>query len=400
LKSYHKLEDDAIRPSPDLSLPGIPCQGKTDRKALLGTTYEITVPSQAKPAETQTKTAENVFRKLNRWAIQNVSRTIMPEERVKNCMRLVKPDRKTVDILKSRESVFYSGLTVCGSIWICPICAAKISERRRNELKTAVATAKQNGYQVLLLTQTIPHYSNQRLKPLMDKFAKARTKQRERKSWKTLSSRLGLSGSLRSLELTHGQNGWHIHTHELLFIDPAADQVNIPQTMLDILTTWQRACKDSGLSIPSIEHGVDLRDGSYADQYVNKWGLEEEMTKSHIKSGREDNRTPFDFLRSVLATGECDDADLFREYAKAFKGKRQLVWSRGLRDLLHLDAELTDQELAEKEEESAELLGSLSLDQWRFILSKEVRGEVLEHARQNGLPGVLDFLAGLRCQPH
>jgi len=397
VKSYHKQPPKATKRSPDLSFPATQCQGLTDQKALLGTTYEITVPSTGKPAETD---ALEPKRKINRFSIQSVSKTIMPEERVKNCMRLVKPDRKTVDILKSKEKVFYSGLTVCGSIWICPICAAKISERRRNELKTAVAIAKENGYQVLLLTQTIPHYSNQRLKPLMAKFAAARTKQRERKSWKILSSRISLAGSLRSLEITYGENGWHIHTHELLFIEPTAVKLNIPETMLEILSTWQRACKSVGLPIPSIEHGVDLRDGTYADQYVNKWGLEEEMTKSHIKHGRENSCTPFDFLRIVLATGDCYYADLFREYAKVFKGKRQLIWSRGLRDLLGLEAEMTDLDLALKEEEHAEILASLSLDQWRFILQKEVRGEVLEHARLNGLPGILAFLTGLRCQPH
>lgn len=370
---------------------------KSSSQSLLGTTYEITGPPSSKSLEIESKKPLN---RLSRWAIQAVAKTIMPEERVKNCMRLVKPDRKTVDILKSRENTHYSGLTVCGSIWLCPICAAKISEKRRNELKKAVSTAKQKGYQVLLLTQTVPHYSHQRLKSVLGKFSKARTLQRQRSGWKKMSDRIGLAGTLRALEITQGANGWHVHTHELLFIKPGADKINIPLVLCDILISWQRACKTAGLESPSAEHGVDLRDGSYADQYVNKWGIEEEMTKSHIKHGREGGRTPFDLLRSVLAFGECDDGDLFREYAKAFKGKRQLVWSRGLRDLLGLDTELTDLELAEKEEESAELLGSLSLGQWRFILQKEVRGEVLEVARMQGWEGVLSYLAGLQRQPH
>jgi hypothetical protein len=393
---YHKPDTQARAPHRDLVRSAERTVQGHDG-SLLGTTYEITLGSPSKPSDSG---GSQAIRKIKRWSLQAASKTIMPEERVKNCYRLVKPDRKSVDILKSKENVFYSGLTVCGSLWICPVCAAKISERRRNELKTAVARAKQEGYQVLLLTQTIPHYSNQRLKPLMAKFALARTKQRQRYSWLNLADSINLAGTLRSLETTYGQNGFHIHTHELLFIRPGAGKINIPLLMLDILSTWQRACKSAGLPTPSIEHGVDLRDGSYADQYVNKWGLEEEMTKSHVKQGRENSLTPWDFLRIVLETGDCEYADLFREYAKAFKGKRQLVWSRGLRDLLGLDDELTDLELATKEEDHAEILASLTLDQWRFILSKEVRGEVLEHARALGLPGVLTFLAGLRCQPH
>ena len=32
-----------------------------------------------------------------------------------------------------------------------------------------------------------------------------------------------------------------------------------------------------------MKHGLDLQDGSYAEQYVSKWGLPEEMSKGHIK---------------------------------------------------------------------------------------------------------------------
>ncbi len=38
--------------------------------------------------------------------------------------------------------------------------------------------------------------------------------------------------------------------------------------------------------------------GAYADKYVSKWGLEQEMTKGHIKKGREGGLTPFDLLKT------------------------------------------------------------------------------------------------------
>jgi len=37
------------------------------------------------------------------------------------------------------------------------------------------------------------------------------------------------------------------------------------------------------LPAPSMEHGLDLRDGKYADKYVSKWGIEHELTKGHVK---------------------------------------------------------------------------------------------------------------------
>ena len=44
--------------------------------------------------------------------------------------------------------------------------------------------------------------------------------------------------------------------------------------------------KKAGLGSPSFQHGIDLRDGSFANNYVAKWGLEDEMTKGHIKKGK------------------------------------------------------------------------------------------------------------------
>lgn len=33
-------------------------------------------------------------------------------------------------------------------------------------------------------------------------------------------------------------------------------------------------------------HGCDLREGKYADHYVSKWGLEDEVTKGHTKKAK------------------------------------------------------------------------------------------------------------------
>ncbi|MGY0205275.1 hypothetical protein ACW7EJ_17835, partial [Acinetobacter soli] len=42
-----------------------------------------------------------------------------------------------------------------------------------------------------------------------------------------------------------------------------------------------KACVTSGLDSPSMHHGLDLRNGYYADQYISKWGIEDEITKGH-----------------------------------------------------------------------------------------------------------------------
>ena len=78
--------------------------------------------------------------RLLKWALQAEARAILPNERIAHCLRQVVPIAAGVEVFHSTEHqvAFYSGLFVCGSVWMCPLCAAKISERRRDELELAI----------------------------------------------------------------------------------------------------------------------------------------------------------------------------------------------------------------------------------------------------------------------
>ena len=54
----------------------------------------------------------------------------------------------------------------CANAWGCPVCAAIISEHRKNEVKEAMDWWKAQGGSVLLLTLTVPHYSHTDIKQL------------------------------------------------------------------------------------------------------------------------------------------------------------------------------------------------------------------------------------------
>ena len=54
----------------------------------------------------------------------------------------------------------------------------------------------------------------------------------------------------------------------------------------DMYRVWVDCCEKAGLDKPSRKHGLNLRNGDYANNYVAKWGLEHEMTKGHIKRAR------------------------------------------------------------------------------------------------------------------
>lgn len=345
----------------------------------LGKEHEIT---QLSPIDA----ALHILKRLERWQLQNVARSLLFDNRVCKCCRV--NIQSNVDLMRAKEgNVHYKGLMICGSIWVCPVCAAKISERRRLELVEGVNRWKEKGGRVYLLTLTAPHHHGDDLKTLLERFTTARRLFRNRKAFARVAEEIGQKGSIRALETTYGANSWHNHTHELLFCINGA---RVPDAR-DLLPAWQKACVDAGLEMPN-EHGLVVDMGDKAAKYASKWGIEDELTKAHIKKGREGRLTPFDLLREVLNTGCAESAERFIEFAGQYKGRKQLVWSKGLRSLLGCNVELSDEEVAAKVEEGSILLGSLTNQQWKVVLHADKRGELLNVAKIEGWQGVLKFI--------
>jgi hypothetical protein len=265
---------------------------------------------------------------------------------------------------------------------MCPVCAAKISEKRRVELVEAVSRWRDTGGSVVMATITVQHSSKDSYKKTLAGLQTAYGKLLNSVACKAVFAEMGVVGRIKALEVTYGANGWHPHIHLLLFITSQNPPLKQFKDML--FKRWEMACKASNLNKPSPD-AFNLSDGSYAAAYVSKWGIESEMTKGHIKTSKS-GYSPFDLLRHHLGTyaGNADplspgqDKLLFQEYAYTMKGKRQLVWSDGLRDLLGLKQEKTDKELVDETEEQEVLFVKIPLAMWKIILKKEKRGEVLE----------------------
>lgn len=338
--------------------------------------------------------------RLERFALQSASRQALrytKVSRVARCLRVRRKDKAAVEVYRSVEygTAHYGGLQTCGSVWVCPVCAAKISERRKAELLSAIEQHKAGGGDALLLTLTTPHHLGDNLAEVVAGQKQALVYFNGGKAAQALYMSIGCIGQVRVLEVTNGRlravnNGWHPHYHILLFVRSGLD--------LDVLqrsfyARWASSCKKAGLPVPSFEHGLRLDDGSKAASYVSKWGLESEMTKGHIKKAK-DGETPFDLLRAFLHDDDKQAAALFREFAEVFKGKRQLFWSPGLKAKFAVE-EVSDEDAAASQEERAELLGRIELEDWRLILKYDVRGEVLELAR-HGWESVERLLDGLR----
>lgn len=330
-----------------------------------------------------------------RYALKSAVNRLLPTSRTSKCSRWRVP-HAPLQVLKSQDhgKAFFTGLQVCASVWACPVCAAKISERRRAELVTAVALSKLRGWSVMLLTVTVPHGFGDDLKNLLDQIHDAWRRTTTGRAGKKFRKLISLAGTVRSLEVTYGSNGFHPHLHVLLFLEnPDFSPFQVQRLFSPI---WQDACVKSGLSRPSDEHGCRVDDGSRAASYASKWGLESELTKSHMKHGKHGSRTPWDFLRAFLtkSKGWEQSAHLFRTYAQNFKGRRQLYWSNGLRDLLALGKEATDEEVAVRQEDNSFFLAEITDDQWRAILFTKSESAVLDMAEQHpeALPTMIEAI--------
>lgn len=308
------------------------------------------------------------FQRSNDFLLQDQSAKLLPKERVCNCLkkRIDKTKLRDVKYNETRKKAHYSNVQRCGSIWSCPVCAKQITEKRREELKRGLETWKtaHRGF-VQLLTLTFSHSKEQPLKWLLERQKKAYKIFLETTRVKQIFKSLGIEHKIRSLEVTYGQNGWHPHFHVLLLGHSLFTDTSLRDLLAEL---WVKSCVRAGLNAPSMTHGLDLRDGTYADQYVSKWGIESELTKGHVKKGRNGGFTPFDLLQLSMYDETVYDkscSKLFQEFAISMKGARQLVWSRGLKALLQIE-EKTDEELAEETENEAITLRTI--DDYIFTL--------------------------------
>lgn len=339
-------------------------------------------------------------RTIERFALQAMARDLLPGERVKHCLRTRQRGAKHVEVWRSVEyrRAHYKRLQTCGSVWHCPVCAAKISERRRAELEAVTALHKAAGGGLALLTLTNSHSRADRLSDLLKAQEHAL-----RRFWKDRASRvlfdsLGVVGLVRAVEVTHGKaNGWHPHYHILLFLKAPHSDAQLKAMREKLAQRWIDCCKAAGLPLPDMKHGADLRGAEWAARYASKWGLESEVTKGHIKKGRGDRATPWDLLRRALAGDQWAGA-LFQEFAHAFKGKRQLFWSSGLKDRYPVE-DVDDSVLAAQVEDSAVMLGAFTAGQWRSILKAGIRAHLLLVAEQGGWDQVMFFVEGA-CAVH
>jgi hypothetical protein len=391
-----RIMDDSITLSaPDASEN----DASNTAKQPLGSITNIASPPHGKLSP------QNANRKL---ALQEVAKMLMPTHRIRICLRHTRPGSQAVEIVRDRQSgdPHFTNLMTCGRLWVCPVCAARITEQRAVELLLGVSKWHAEGGFVAMLTFTMQHDRNDDLGALLDDLRASYRKFCSGAPFQRMKDRYGWVGSISALEVTHGSNGWHPHLHVLGFFEPMASSTwrefiaKAKSRWVTVLMGHDRsATLAAGLDVKTAETSIYdyvAKFGRLPEETSN-WTLEREMVKAPSKLSRgRGGRTPFELLAAV-GEGDKYAGALFREYADVFEGRNQLSWSAGLRDMLGMNDEKTDEELAAALPDEYDVLVSIPVAGWRELmrLPRDVRGTLLVTAIEGGRPALLLLLRRL-----
>ena len=145
---------------------------------------------------------------------QRAAARLLPTSRTAQCLWSVASNSSGVDVIHNEAEgrARYAGLQTCGSVWSCPVCSAKVSEIRRQELNDALAVARQKGLIPVLVSLTTRHKRGDSLASLLASLKKAKQRWANHRGFASLRSKNGgpLVGYITATEVTGGGvNGWH-----------------------------------------------------------------------------------------------------------------------------------------------------------------------------------------------
>lgn len=370
-------------------------------KHSLGTDRKIGVPLPQLPIPPDDETPTEYRFRLQKWARSCFGNF---DHRLNGCCIRPLPGGWGVEVIRNpgTNTAHFVGLEQCSRVWTCPVCATRISHERRKELSFALAGAKLRGYTAVLVTYTLSHGASDLLEHVLGGVLASLRDFKSGRAWQAVKHEYSVVGGIKALELTYGENGWHPHVHELLFLDVPSEKLNVYGLKKWLVDRWQDVLSKHGFHASS-ERGVDVQtaDSKIAD-YIAKWGrepreqaygAEHEIARGTSKKAHRDGLTPFQLLEAVSG-GDARARVLFQEYARCMEDKRQLVWTAGLRALLEMPDELPDEQLPlfEDTPENYAVI-EISKQEWRRCCVYELHALLLALAGEGATEAIRAVLA-------
>ena len=348
------------------------------------------------------KSRDHGFREGRRMAQQTLSwASSLP--RVAGCRRV---PWGRVRVRVQDGNAHLAGVQLCGSVWACPTCAARIRRHRAVEVGSAVANHMEAGGSAWMITLTARHRQGQSLDRMLDAVVEGFRRVLAGRAAVAEKSELHVTGIIRAVEVTYGDNGWHPHVHCVLLLDSEPDAAALARAMARWSRTWRQFLAARGYE-PSLGRGVTWvrvdraeEAGAYLVKTQDGHGLGNELVRGDLKRGRLGSLTPFELLTYAGLTGDADAVLLFREFEQASHGRKALTWTPGLRRrLLGTPRQLTDEEIVEEEVGGVDV-AVFTPEHWRSIAQVDgLITEILAAAEGTDTVSAFDAIAALLA-PH
>lgn len=327
--------------------------------------------------------------------------------RLRNCGRAPWAE---VIWLRFRDGVAgWHGLQHCGSVWSCPVCSSRIRFTRSREVAAVLARAVEDGHPLGFVTLTMRHHRGQSLIDLWDAAAAAWRRASQGRQWRRVVGSV-VTGVVRVWEVTYGANGWHVHVHAVVVMEPGQAGA-FDGVAAGMYERWSAGLQAAGLDAPLLRgqdwHVVEGEAGHIElAWYVLKVSEPEVVGRAlgfelgYSMSGRAQSvlatRTPFHLLDEVRLLGDADSFDAWLEYESGSRGRRQIGWSKALRERFGVAPDdRTDEEIAREEvgTEADNEVGMTADRSWRVFIEHAYRQwALLDLREESGLDAVLDAL--------
>jgi len=279
--------------------------------------------------------------------------------------------------------------------WVCPVCSLKIAVKRAGELRTLAYKAKKRDLELYHLTITMGHEEWEHLAPMLKEMDYCRGRFWRNGTIRRIMKQYFKGRRVSVLEIMRGMddlsNGWHPHLHILLIGEKGIDIEAIEKTMsdawIDCLESIGRKGRE-GIAL-KIKPCEDIED------YLTK--IPCEIALGNVtKHGHGVHMSFFQMVNYALGFPALREEiePLIVEYYQATRYRKQLEWSRGLKDEFEIK-EKSDEELCEETGLTLAVLAMTDNRNWRKLSTHANVAETRVYLDKNDGAGLHSFLDGL-----
>lgn len=328
------------------------------------------------------------FARRRRALLRDTAGLLSESRRVVGCGKAMTHGQ--VSMVMGVAGAGYAGVAYCGAVWLCASCSAVVRSVRAADVQEAVSGHLAAGGGALFVTLTVPHTARDLLAQTWPVVSDGWRWVQSGRAGRVLRDLIRQVGTVRAAECTHGGHGWHPHLHLLLLTErPVSEDVRAAFAAL-LHERWALWCERRSWGAPLWGIGVRV-DNVWGAQvlsaYVAKvqddkwqqsanWRIGREMARGDLKRGRHVGRTPFELLGEYTRLVELDADDkrrrtirrLWREYEAGSKGRSTLRWSAGLKAMLGVTDERTDEQIAaDVQSAGAVLVAQFDVPTWGAV---------------------------------